>query len=85
MVSVTTNQYSSACRAERTPQVHVNYLGFSGITVGQAHLLDDLIDQLEMVKEGLLPDDYFARRTFTYALGVEHTLYRLLEKAALVE
>ncbi|KAM0789298.1 hypothetical protein ACM66B_000138 [Microbotryomycetes sp. NB124-2] len=58
--------------------VHVSYVGFSGITVGQAHLLDDLIDTLELARQGLVPEDIFARRTFTYSLGVRHPLYQLV-------
>jgi m7GpppX diphosphatase len=63
--------------------VHVSYIGFQGITVGQAHLLDDIIDNLELEEErgdamerGYVP--YFASRTMTYALGVQHPLYRLI-------
>ncbi|GAA5854071.1 hypothetical protein JCM8547_008214 [Rhodosporidiobolus lusitaniae] len=66
--------------------VHLNYVNFSGITVGQAHLLDDLIDLLELEVEvvtnggGVAPlGSVFERRTFTYALGLEHALYKLLE------
>ncbi|KAK4051330.1 hypothetical protein OIV83_002814 [Microbotryomycetes sp. JL201] len=61
--------------------VHISYLGFSGITVGQAHLLDDLIDTLELAQQGVLPEDILAKRTFTYSLGVQHPLYRLLQDA----
>ncbi|KAK4057250.1 hypothetical protein OIO90_001747 [Microbotryomycetes sp. JL221] len=61
--------------------VHVDFLGFSGITVGQAHLLDDLIDTLELAQQGLLPEDVLAQRTFTYTLGVEHSLYKLMTDA----
>ncbi|ORY87410.1 HIT-like domain-containing protein [Leucosporidium creatinivorum] len=64
-------------------QVHVSYTGFMGITVGQAHLLDDVIDHLEL--EASLPSppsqSHYAARTLTYALGVEHPLYDLLKAA----
>jgi m7GpppX diphosphatase len=54
-----------------------------GITVGQAHLLDDVIDNLEL--EASLPSppatSHYAARTLTYGLGVEHPLYELLKKA----
>ncbi|BGP25295.1 scavenger mRNA-decapping enzyme DcpS [Rhodotorula toruloides] len=66
--------------------VHLSYLAFSGITVGQAHLLDDLIDALELEVDashsgGPAPiQSWFERRTFTYSLGVEHPLYALLKE-----
>ncbi|GAA5873385.1 hypothetical protein JCM3774_000769 [Rhodotorula dairenensis] len=65
--------------------VHLSYVSFSGITVGQAHLLDDIIDTLELELEaaragGPTPlQSWFERRTFTYSLGVEHPLYALLK------
>ncbi|BGP40792.1 hypothetical protein JCM10449v2_004757 [Rhodotorula kratochvilovae] len=65
--------------------VHVSYIAFSGITVGQAHLLDDVIDLLSLELEastagGPAPlQALMARRTFTYALGTEHALYKLLK------
>ncbi|SGY13777.1 BQ5605_C010g05973 [Microbotryum silenes-dioicae] len=62
---------------------HVSYVGFSGITVGQAHLLDDVIDLLTL--EASLPtpprNSHYASRTFTYALGTEHALYSQLRGA----
>ncbi|GJN91129.1 hypothetical protein Rhopal_004147-T1 [Rhodotorula paludigena] len=67
--------------------VHLSYVSFSGITVGQAHLLDDLIDLLSLELEatqsgGPAPlQSMLERRTFTYALGTEHTLYGLLHAA----
>ncbi|GAA5896334.1 hypothetical protein JCM6882_000987 [Rhodosporidiobolus microsporus] len=67
--------------------VHLNYMNFSGITVGQAHLLDDIIDALELEVEtasagGPVPlGGFFERKTFTYSLGVEHALYKLLKEA----
>ncbi|POY75607.1 hypothetical protein BMF94_1229 [Rhodotorula taiwanensis] len=68
--------------------VHLSYVSFSGITVGQAHLLDDVIDALELELEaaqsgGPAPlQSWFERKTFTYSLGVEHPLYALLQGAA---
>ncbi|GAA5971218.1 hypothetical protein JCM11641_004191 [Rhodosporidiobolus odoratus] len=65
--------------------VHLSYVNFSGITVGQAQLLDDIIDTLELELEaasagGPAPlQGFFERRTFTYSLGVEHALYKLLK------
>ncbi|GAA5844423.1 hypothetical protein JCM9279_006296 [Rhodotorula babjevae] len=67
--------------------VHLSYMSFSGITVGQAHLLDDVIDTLELELEarnagGPEPlEAHFQRRTFCYALGTEHKLYGLLKAA----
>ncbi|EIW67552.1 hypothetical protein TREMEDRAFT_33242, partial [Tremella mesenterica DSM 1558] len=53
--------------------VHLHHETLGGMTVGQAHMLDDLIALLE-----ISPDDspsILAQMTFTYALGVEHGLY----------
>ncbi|GAA5910478.1 uncharacterized protein JCM6883_003021 [Sporobolomyces salmoneus] len=64
--------------------VHVSYESFSGITVGQAHLLDDVIDTLELEESEGSPSDlgtYYSRKTFTYALGTNHKLYEGLSKA----
>ncbi|GAA6048423.1 hypothetical protein JCM3770_003751 [Rhodotorula araucariae] len=67
--------------------VHVSYIAFSGITVGQAHLLDDVIDLLALELEaqtagGPAPlEALMARRTFTYALGTEHRLFALIRAA----
>jgi m7GpppX diphosphatase len=68
--------------------VHIDHEGLAGMTVGQAHLLDDLISlvsctmrksgiQLIMIQLELSPegDSLLAKMTFTYALGVEHGLY----------
>jgi len=47
--------------------------------VGQAHLLDDIIDLLELSPP--LPEpSLLARMTFTYPLGVEHGLFEGLIK-----
>ncbi|THH31436.1 hypothetical protein EUX98_g2764 [Antrodiella citrinella] len=54
--------------------VHVNNVGTYGSTVGQAHLLDDIISLLE-----LDPDEgpsILERMTLTYALGTQHGLYK---------
>lgn len=80
---------SSLLSSSRTSasQVHLSYMSFSGITVGQAHLLDDLIDLLELDLEagtagGPAPlQALMARRTFTYALGTEHKLFGLIRAA----
>lgn len=58
-------------------QTHINNTGYAGIAVGQAHLLDEIIDQLE--QDGPRTDPrlpcYWERRTLTYALGDQHPLY----------
>ncbi|GAA5833787.1 hypothetical protein JCM5353_003316 [Sporobolomyces roseus] len=63
--------------------VHLSYQNFSGITVGQAHLLDDVIDALEL-EESSPPSSngksYFERKTFTYSLGKNHKLFEGLSK-----
>ncbi|KAJ8593742.1 scavenger mRNA decapping enzyme [Rhizopogon salebrosus TDB-379] len=62
--------------------VHTGHIGLNGMTVGQAHLLDDVISMLE-----LDPDDgpsILERMTFTYGLGTEHGLYKPMA-AALAE
>ncbi|KZT68878.1 scavenger mRNA decapping enzyme [Daedalea quercina L-15889] len=61
--------------------VHVEYYqGLLGMTVGQAHLLDDIISLLE-----LNPDDegpsVFERMTLTYGLGDQHGLYEAMRGA----
>lgn len=49
--------------------VHVD-LETPGCAVGTAHLLDDVIDNIEHIAQ-----DYYAKRTLFYTLGVEHELY----------
>ncbi|KAG2367752.1 scavenger mRNA decapping enzyme [Suillus spraguei] len=59
--------------------VHTGHVGLHGMTVGQAHLLDDIISLLE-----LDPDDgssILERMTFTYGLGTEHGLYKPMAAA----
>ncbi|BEJ10693.1 hypothetical protein CspHIS471_0101150 [Cutaneotrichosporon sp. HIS471] len=53
--------------------VHVAHEIFAGMAVGQAHMLDDVVNWLELSPEEgpSLP----ARMAFTYALGTEHGLY----------
>lgn len=58
---------------------HVSVYGLAGITVGQAHLLDDIIDNLELDAADEVGASYYERRTITYALGKEHGLYKGLE------
>ncbi|KAJ3091837.1 hypothetical protein HK102_013220 [Quaeritorhiza haematococci] len=57
--------------------IHVTHIAFQspGMAVGQAHLLEDVIDNIENID-----GDYYKRRTLAYVLGVEHPLYGLLSK-----
>jgi len=73
--------------------VNVNYNGLLGMSVGQAHLLDDIISlvctssfcmvlthpaQLELsADEGI-----FQKMTLTYGLGDQHGLYEALKAAS---
>ncbi|KAH8083285.1 scavenger mRNA decapping enzyme [Cristinia sonorae] len=54
--------------------VHVKYVGTMGSTVGQAHLLDDIISLLELDSDD--GPSVLERMTFTYALGEQHGLYK---------
>lgn len=59
--------------------VNVDYQGLLGMTVGQAHLLDDIISLLE-----LDPDDgpsIFERMTLTYGMGEQHGLLEPMKAA----
>ncbi|KZT13309.1 scavenger mRNA decapping enzyme [Laetiporus sulphureus 93-53] len=59
--------------------VNVEFQGLLGMSVGQAHLLDDVISILE-----LDPDDgpsMFARMTLTYTLGEQHGLFDKMRAA----
>ncbi|PLW18052.1 hypothetical protein PCANC_04720 [Puccinia coronata f. sp. avenae] len=62
---------------------HVNHLGFQGITVGQAHLLDEIIDNLELEvkltqQTGTNHRSFYQSKTLTYALGSNHDLFEPL-------
>lgn len=58
--------------------VQVNYSGFPGISVGQAHLLDDIISLLEL--HGNQTPGIFEKLTLSYTLGEFHGLYdRMVE------
>jgi len=59
--------------------VNVEYTGFSGIGVGKAHLLDDVISLLELdVDAG---PSIFERLTLTYTLGEQDGLYTAMANA----
>ena len=53
---------------------HVHILNLeseaAGINVGQAHLLDEIIDNIESID-----GEYYKRRTLFYILGSDHGLY----------
>ncbi|KAH7929273.1 scavenger mRNA decapping enzyme [Leucogyrophana mollusca] len=55
--------------------VHASQAGLMGMTVGQAHLLDDIISMLSLAPS-ILED-----MTFTYGLGNQHGLYAPLVAA----
>lgn len=54
--------------------VHVNF-AHPGANVGKAHLLDDIIDNLNTIG-----GDYYQRRTLTYTLGANDALMDRLRK-----
>ncbi|KAF5348544.1 hypothetical protein D9756_009582 [Leucocoprinus leucothites] len=59
--------------------VNANYNGLLGMSVGQAHLLDDIISLLEIdVNEN---SGVFQKMTLTYGLGDQHGLYEGLKEA----
>ncbi|KZV89808.1 scavenger mRNA decapping enzyme [Exidia glandulosa HHB12029] len=55
--------------------VNANYTGLAGQSVGQAHLLDDVISLLE------LDGDIFQKLTLSYNLGSQHALYTPMQAA----
>ncbi|EJD05719.1 scavenger mRNA decapping enzyme [Fomitiporia mediterranea MF3/22] len=57
--------------------VNSNYVGLTGMSAGQAHLLEDLISLLELSD----PDGptLLQRMTFTYGLGNQHGLYEKMQ------
>ncbi|KAG8756866.1 hypothetical protein FRC14_002573 [Serendipita sp. 396] len=63
--------------------VQVNYTGFSGTSVGQAHLLDDIISLLEVDSDR--SPSIFERMTLTYTLGQLHGLYDSMTSADIQE
>ena len=67
-------------------QTHISYVGFPGITVGQAHLLDDIIDNLELetLRADSSASSYYESRTLTYSLGTEHALFAGLDRKSVV-
>ncbi|CCM06810.1 uncharacterized protein FIBRA_09111 [Fibroporia radiculosa] len=59
--------------------VNVEFQGLLGMSVGQAHLLDDVISMLEL-DSGEGPS-VFQRMTLTYALGEQHGLFGQMSAA----
>lgn len=61
--------------------VNANHVGFMGMSVGQAHLLDDVISLLELeLDDG---PGIYERITLTYNLGDQHGLNDLMVKATI--
>ncbi|PSS37977.1 hypothetical protein PHLCEN_2v160 [Hermanssonia centrifuga] len=62
--------------------VNANYLGLMGSTVGQAHLLDDVISLLEVDSDNIADGtSIYERLTLTYGLGDQHGLFGPLKQA----
>jgi len=59
--------------------VNANHTGFPGMTVGQAHMLDDVISLLEL-DEPTGPS-IFQRMTLSYGLGEQHGLFSAMKAA----
>lgn len=53
--------------------VHLDMIDSIGALVGQAHLLDDVIDNLKT-----FGPDFYKRKSLTYQLGINHDLAKLL-------
>ncbi|BDA50605.1 m7GpppX diphosphatase [Coccomyxa sp. Obi] len=54
--------------------LHVSHDAGAGMAVGKAHLLNDIIDNIEIMP------DYYARRTLTYVLGERDPLLQAFRK-----
>ncbi|KAJ7155469.1 scavenger mRNA decapping enzyme [Mycena crocata] len=62
--------------------VNANYEAGMGMSVGQAHLLEDVISLLELDEESTADGPgIFERRTLTYGLGEQHGLYAAMKAA----
>ncbi|KAH9968229.1 scavenger mRNA decapping enzyme [Russula dissimulans] len=61
--------------------VNANHTGLTGMTVGQAHLLDDVVSLLEL-DEPTGPS-IFQRMTISYGLGEQHGLFSAMKAAQL--
>ncbi|GLB38749.1 putative scavenger mRNA decapping enzyme (DcpS) N-terminal [Lyophyllum shimeji] len=60
--------------------VNANHIGTMGMTVGQAHLLDDVISLLEFEPE--TGPGVFEKITLTYGLGDQHALFQPMHAAS---
>jgi m7GpppX diphosphatase len=60
--------------------VHVDMVDGIGALVGQAHLLDDVIDNLSNFGA-----DFYQRKTLTYQLGRNHELFEILSTAQVID
>ena len=62
--------------------VHIYHITASGYQVGQAHLLDDVIDNLELDSANGGQEPYYARRTLTYGLVETHGTFEGLNNSS---
>jgi len=61
--------------------VNANHTGLLGMTVGQAHILDDVISLLELDEPN--GPSIFQRMTLSYGLGEQHGLFTPMKAAQL--
>ena len=72
--------------------MQVNYIGFAGMNVGQAHLLNDIISLVStpetatslLIQQALqleLDPEVFERISLSYTLGDQHGLFQLMTDA----
>ncbi|KAH9974044.1 scavenger mRNA decapping enzyme [Lactifluus volemus] len=59
--------------------VNANHLGLMGMTVGQAHMLDDIISLLE--SDDSARPSIFQRMSLSYSLGEQHGLFTAMKLA----
>ena len=59
--------------------VHITHISaqVAGSAVGQSHLLDTIIDNIENITS-----DYYSRASLRFALGVNHPVFALVTGAA---
>ncbi|KAG0140666.1 hypothetical protein CROQUDRAFT_343663 [Cronartium quercuum f. sp. fusiforme G11] len=60
--------------------VHIDNTGFHGISIGQAHLLDDIIETLILENSQIIKPikSFYHNITFNYCLGQNHELFQNL-------
>lgn len=61
--------------------VNANHTGLMGMTVGHAHMLDDIISLLELDEPN--GPSIFQRMTLSYGLGEQHGLFAPMKAAQL--